>query len=248
MRCHVFLDLDDTLFQTRPKCPPDVELSPAAFRRDDTPLSFMTPQQVRLLDLFSGSANVIPVTARNADAFRRVRLRFSSLAVLDFGGVILMPDGSPDAAWDARIRPQARGIASELERWRDSLQSFVEAHRLGASVRVIADLDMPLYLVLKHPHGDVGALERVRRDGLAGLDAARFFVHFNDNNLSIVPRFLGKEQAVGYMLEHLLDNEPRLTIGVADSDTDAGFLALCDFALLPRHSQLAQRLLDESGD
>ena len=245
MRVYVFLDLDGTLFQTRPKCPPGIELHPAALRRDGNPLSFMTARQARLFEMLSSSASVIPTTARNLDAFRRVRLPFTSLAILDFGGVILLPDGSPDPDWDARVRPQVIAVAGELERQRAALQSFVEAHHLGVSVRIIGDLDMPLYLVMKHPGGDVSALDRVRREALADLDRERFFVHANDNNLSIVPRFLGKERAAEYVISRHLGSEPVLTIGVGDSFTDAAFMNLCDFALLPHGSQLAARLVCE---
>ncbi len=244
MRVHVFLDLDGTLFQTRPKCPPGEGLAPAAFRRDGTPLSFMTPRQVRLFETLCATADIIPTTARNLDAFRRVRLPFTSLAILDFGGVILLPDGAADPNWDAIIRPQTHAIAPHLERWQQRLQEFIEVNRLGVSVRIIGDLDMPLYVVMKHPDGNLDALARIRREALADLDPERFSLHDNDNNLSIVPRFLGKEKAVEYVIQHHLDPEPTLTIGVGDSLSDAAFLGVCDFALLPRHSQLGQRLIE----
>jgi hypothetical protein len=245
MQVYVFLDLDDTLFQTRPKCPPGESLRTAAVRRDDTPLSFMTPRQERLLDLLSASATVIPTTARNLESFRRVKLPFSSRVILNFGGVILLPDGSPDPAWDARVRPLARAVAGELNAQRDRLADFVEKHTLDVSVRVIGDFDMPLYVVMKHPAGDLDALSRIRREALAGLDRGRFFIHHNDNNLSVVPRFLGKEHAVGHVLAQL--ERPRLTIGVGDSRTDAGYLGLCDFALMPSTSQLWRTLAEAQG-
>src|SRR5687767_11844338 len=121
MRTVVFLDLDDTVFQTRPKCPPGEPLRPAALGRDGLPLSFSTPRQQTLLDLFA-SATVVPTTARNLDAFRRVRLPFTSFAVLDFGGVVLLPDGTPDPAWDAIVRPQALALAGELKHLASVLQ------------------------------------------------------------------------------------------------------------------------------
>jgi hypothetical protein len=242
MRCYVFLDLDDTVFQTRPKCPPGVELRPVAYQPDGTPLSYMTPQQVALFDLLTASATVIPTTARNLNAFRQVRLPFSSFAIIDFGGVILLPDGSPDPAWDAHVRPLSASVADELESWRESLQSFVERHSLGVRVRLLGDLDMPLYIVMKHPAGDVSALDRVRNEAMTGLDRERYFVHANDNNLSIVPRFLGKDRAVRHLIDHHLRGEKVMTIGAADSDTDSAFLGLCDYVMLPRHSQLASRL------
>src|SRR4051794_419713 len=115
MRTYVFLDLDDTILQTRLKCPPGEPLHPAAYRRDGSPLSFMTGRQQALLGLLTRGASVIPTTARNLDAFRRVGLAFPHLAILDFGGVVLLPDGTPDPAWDAVVRPQALALAGELQ-------------------------------------------------------------------------------------------------------------------------------------
>ena len=250
MRVVVFLDLDDTIFQTRQKCPAGEEGSAAAFRRDGTPLSFMTARQSQLFEMLSAAAEVIPVTARNLETFRRVRLPFSSSGVIDFGGVILLPDGSPDPAWDALIRPQALAVGDELERLQRLLQGFVDVERLGVSVRLLGDFEMPLYLVMKHPEGEIRTLDRIRREALAALDRERFFIHANDNNLSVVPRFLGKERAVRFILERRLGSEPVLTIGVGDSVTDAAFLNVCDFAMMPCQSQLARRLLglEPSGD
>src|SRR5689334_914937 len=102
MQTFVFLDLDDTILQTRPKCPAGEPIHPAAHGRDGQPLSFITDRQRALLDLFA-AATVIPTTARNHDAFRRVRLLFTGHAILDFGGVILRPDGTPDPGWDAVV-------------------------------------------------------------------------------------------------------------------------------------------------
>jgi hydroxymethylpyrimidine pyrophosphatase-like HAD family hydrolase len=244
MRVHVFLDLDGTLFQTRPKCPPGEELISAAVRRDDTPLSFMTARQARLLELLRSADSVIPTTARNLDAFRRVHLLFPSLAILDFGGVILLTDGSPDLIWDAIIRPEAHAIATDLKRRCESLEAFIKANHLGVNLRLISDLDMPLYLVMKHPEGNLDALARIRHEALTDLDPERFFLHDNDNNLSVVPRFLGKERAVKHVIEHHLPDEPALTIGVGDSFSDAAFLGVCDYAMLPRCSQLADSLVE----
>src|SRR5262249_43613304 len=174
MRVVVFLDLDDTLFQTRPKCPPGESLAPGALDHAGQPLSFMTPRQERLLTLFRG-ATIVPATARNLAAFRNVTVPFDSFAVLDFGGVVLLPDRSPDAEWDAHVRPRAVKVGPELEHLCATMQGYSEAHRLGVRVRVIGDFGMPLYIVAKHPAGDVSALELLRREALPDLDAQRFF-------------------------------------------------------------------------
>ncbi|MCI0377937.1 MAG: hypothetical protein L0215_10040 [Gemmataceae bacterium] len=240
MRVCVFLDLDDTLFQTLPKCPKDEERRPAAFARDGRPNSFMTGKQVRLLEMFEQCAEVIPVTARNLDAFRRVRVPFRSLAILDFGGVVLMPDGSPDRDWEARIRPQAEAAGGTLHALLESVQEFIARKNLGVSARLIHDFDMPLYIVMKHPDGNEDALGRIRAEHLSNLDLSAFFLHQNGNNLSIVPRFLGKEHAVAYVLEKHFAHV--VSIGVGDSLTDVPFLKQCDFLMMPSRSQLVEAL------
>lgn len=241
MNVYTFLDLDDTLFQTLPKCPPDQPRRNAAYRKDGEPLSFMTDRQARMFELLDAHTIVIPVTARSLDAFRRVELPFRSQAVLDFGGVILNQDGQPDAAWDTLIRPQAHAIAGALSDTLDSIHQFSARHALGANPRLIADFDMPLYVVVKHSDADIAALDRIRCELLPTLDLKLFFIHANGNNLSIVPRFLGKEHAVRYLLNHLPDG-PRLTIGVGDSASDVPFLRLCDFIMAPGCSQLVDAL------
>jgi len=240
MRIVLFLDLDDTIFQTIPKCPPGETVHPVAFGRDGAPLSFMTTRQRALLDIWLRSACVIPTTARSLDAFRRVDLPFDQLAILDFGGVVLLPDGKVDPIWDAQIRPRIYGIANELTACQRDIQRFIDQHHLGASARVIADFDMPLYVVVKHARADVAQLRRIRDELLPTLHLASFVVHMNDNNLSIVPAFLGKEHAVQYVVDHHFGAAPILTIGMGDSLSDVAFLNRCDFRMTPRVCQLAR--------
>ena len=100
---------------------------------------------------------------------------------------------------------------------------------------------MPLYIVMKHPAGDLAALGRVADECLPRLDLARFFVHFNHNNLSLAPRHLGKEHAVRFLRDRL--GTDILTIGVADSLSDVPYLSLCDAMMTPRATQLAGAIL-----
>lgn len=253
MQTIVLLDLDDTIFQTRGKCPQG-ELSslvPAAFDRDGNPLSYTSERQRKFFEWLSASATVIPVTARSVSAFRRVALPFTHAAIVDFGAVVLQPDGTLDEQWDAQVRPAVLPLADELNRICAAWQSESDTLSLGVRVRVISDFEMPLYVVAKHPHGNVAALRTLRDSYLAKLSVGttddRFFVHFNDNNLSVVPRCLGKERAVGYVLQRYVGNETALTLGLGDSLSDAAFLAMCDFAVMPGNSQLL-RTISNAGE
>ena len=243
MRIVLFLDLDDTIFQTRPKCPAGEDAVPAARGRDGEVLSFMTERQRTWLAALSRAATVIPTTARNLNAFRRVDLKFDHLAILDFGGVVLLPDGTLDPRWDAEIRPRALETAKKLKDHLQNVEHLIASRNLGARARLVSDFDMPLYLVVKHSDGDGSKLEPIRESLLASVDPAEFFVHTNGNNLSLVPRFLGKERAVRFVLQHHLGSEPMLTLGMGDSLTDGPFLDLCDYSILPQASQLARHRL-----
>jgi hypothetical protein len=242
VKVYAFLDLDDTLFQTLPKCPPGEACRAAAFRKDGAALSYMTRRQERLFEVLGSIGTIIPVTARNLDSFRRVDLPFTSMAILDFGGVVLLPGGQPDPDWDARVRPQALAVGAALERLVGSVIDFVERKKLAARARVIHDFDMPLYAVMKHPDGDVRTLERIAAEHLPTQPLDDFCVHANGNNLSIVPRFLGKEHAVAYLLERHVAGRDALSVGIGDSVSDVPFLRLCDFLMTPRGSQLAAML------
>lgn len=249
MQTIVLLDLDDTIFQTRSKCPPGelTSLVPAAFDRDGHPLSFISQRQRQFFEWLSASATVIPVTARSVGAFRRVTLPFNHAAIVDFGAVVLQPDGTLDAQWDSQVRTVVLPLADELHRICTAWQSVNDTLSLGVRVRVISDFEMPLYVVAKHPNGNVAALRTLQDRCLATMQDDkpddRFVVHFNDNNLAIVPRCLGKERAVEYVLNRYAGDEPRLTLGIGDSLSDVPFLSKCDFAIAPGNSQIIRTLL-----
>ena len=242
MQILAFLDLDDSLFQTRPKCPPGATLSPGALARDGTALSFMTEKQKRFFDLLDETATIIPTTARNRDAFLRVQLPFRSYAILNFGGVVLLPDGSLDQQWDVRIRSRSLALQDSFLKLHQQIETFNETQSLGVRTRIISDFDMPLYIVSKHPGANLSALDAIQNDCLPGLDLSGFFIHRNHNNLSLVPEFLGKEFAVKHILDTYFSDIPVMTLGLGDSRSDAGFVKMCDFAMMPGQSQLASDL------
>ncbi|MDR1462209.1 MAG: hypothetical protein LBI68_03615 [Azoarcus sp.] len=241
----LFADLDDTLFQSRRKCPPCDGLVPVAYLKDGSAHSFATPAQDNLLALFQCEMTVIPVTARNADAFQRVRLDFPHGGIMDYGGIIITPDGRPDAHWLERSAARGAHSFAALDAMLHQIAAHAAANGAAVRARLINDFDIPLYLCAKSREGDERALDAieaaVRRDcGEGGLPLR---VHRNGNNLAVLPDWLDKRHAVEYMIECLRrEHGEIITIGMGDSLSDIAFMSACDYALVPRASQIATRL------
>jgi hydroxymethylpyrimidine pyrophosphatase-like HAD family hydrolase len=131
-----------------------------------------------------------------------------------------------------------------LESLRAGIHAYCQRHGIEARARVLGDFGLALYVVVKHPSGDLAAMERVYREHVASLEDDRFAVHRNGNNISIVPRAVSKESAVRFLIETYAAGA--ITIGLGDSLSDAAFLAACDFGMLPRGSQLFQSLVSRA--
>ncbi len=245
-RVIALVDLDDTLFQTQRKCPPEIaadRLTPLGFARDGAPLSFATPRQKHFIDWLADTTLLIPVTARSRDALARAHIPYRA-AICAHGGVILRDCGTADPGWADTMRAGAAAHATTLARLGDAITAAAQARLEPVSVRVLAEEGFPLYVLAKHDHADADALAAVLDDAVPCAPAG-WTVHSNGNNIALLPPYLGKEKAVAALLPQLRTNHPDSpVIGIGDSLTDAPFMRLCDFAMLPTAAQLAGRLFD----
>jgi hypothetical protein len=243
VRAIALVDLDDTLFQTLGKCPPDVPaeaLAPIGYARDGAPLSYATPRQMSFLDWLSDSTLLIPVTARSRDALERVRIGWTR-AICAHGGLILDSAGGADPRWHDRMAAQAQAHAGSLAALAQRILD--EAGGAPLRVRVLEEGGLPLYVLAKHSDGDAEALAAAI-DPVVPEVPAGWTVHRNGNNAAFLPPFLGKQHAVEYLMPELRRQYPDApVIGIGDSLTDAPFMALCDFAMMPSRSQLGAMAL-----
>jgi hypothetical protein len=242
MRAITLVDLDDTLFQTLRKCPPDVpfdKLTPIGFTADGTPISYATPQQLSFIRLLNETTYFVPVTARSLDALRRVRLDFGQ-AICAHGGMILDTSGALDVTWDTKIRAQAIQHAATTERLTKALILAADNAGLPVHARIQMEGDIKLYPLARHEDADEAALNCVA-DAVAGTLPAGWTDHRNSNAVAFLPPFLAKQHAVAHILPGLRTQFPNaVVIGIGDSITDAPFMDMCDFAMTPAASQLAK--------
>ncbi|WP_426191744.1 hypothetical protein [Massilia sp. DWR3-1-1] len=241
----LFADLDDTLFQSREKCAPGADLVPTAFLKDGSPISYSTAAQRDFLAFAQQGMTVIPATARNIDAYRRVKLDFSSYAVLDYGGIVLAPGGAVDPAWLARMQVAMQAALPGLQALAALIDAWAVRTGFGGRARLIEDCATPFYLVVKDPDKVAARLAPIEHEvvqpWLDAIDGGRdYFIHRNGNNLAILPNALNKSHAVAYVTELLrAEHGDIITFGIGDSRSDARFMAACDYAIVPRASQLA---------
>lgn len=247
MRRYCFLDLDDTIFQTLRKCPDPVSAVPAAYDKAGEALSFITPKQQDLLAWLHESSLVIPTTARNLRAFRAVSLRWEGPAILNCGATILQPEGTLCEEWDQQMRPKLKELEPLLEESLAWMKARTEKLGLALRLRIVTDFGMHVYIVAKNVEPASGDLFQLYQHISGEGVPEEFFVHFNDNNLAIIPRVSGKEAAVRFVLERerALHDEECLAIGIGDSLSDIPFFGVTDFALIPRRSQIMTKLLKD---
>ena len=249
MRAIAFVDLDDTLFQTIRKCPADVPehaLTPLGFAKDGSPLSYATPRQMAFISWLTETTMFVPVTARGLDGLRRVRIPFTA-AVCAHGGVVLGVDGELDKQWASHVAEQADAHAPMLATLSEAVTHSAATLGTRLSVRVLSEGPIGLYVLIKHPDAiDVELNAAV--DGMLGAVPAGWTVHRNGNNIAIMPPYLGKAHAVTHILPRLRARYPDAsTLGIGDSLTDAPYMSLCDFAMTPTGSQLANAFRAGTG-
>ena len=238
----VFLDLDDTLFQSRRKCPPEDDLHPVAFLRDGSANSFMTAKQRALWRFLESNATLIPTTARDLDALCRVDLSFPSWRIIDYGGVLLDPAGRPEPNWMARMEQVSHQSLDDLENLADAANAFIRQQGLKAQIQLIEDFGLTFFLVAKYRdnrEADLDALQRGLMQPWVADRSGAYRLHRHGNNLAVLPCGLGKEHAVRYLIDRLSDEWGELlTVGIGDSLIDGAFMAECDYSITPRGSQL----------
>ncbi|MES2886697.1 MAG: hypothetical protein V4739_01685 [Pseudomonadota bacterium] len=245
-RVCLFVDLDDSLFNSLRKCAPGAVLQPAALLANGDVISYTSQGQRALLAWLRQGAVVIPVTARSVDAFARVLVDLPGPAVVSFGGVILDAQRRPDLQWAARMAPELAAARPFLDEAFAKVTAWIAAHRTDAWVKLVEELGQTQYLLSKHRSANAQALSEMAEQVLAPLAAAHpgWRVHQNDNNLTLLPPCLDKAHAVAYLMETLRASAGEIvTVGLGDSLSDTGFLSLCDYAMAPRGTQLGRRLL-----
>lgn len=226
-----FVDLDDTLFRSPAR---GGRGRAVTVTRDGRPYSYMSPQQQQLFALLRRAGRVIPTTARVPAQLRRVRLPFDDCAICANGAVILDPDGARVSPWAERVAARVGALSAGPE----AVLRLARGAPGGSDLRIeaVAVDGRPLMIDARHPERripPVRAWARALRPRLPGdwlLDRAR-------DRALLHPRGVDKRSAVRWFVEHRVE-QPALILGAGDRQGDHGFMAACDFAMMPTGSVL----------
>lgn len=226
-------DIDDSILQSGRKSG-NGPLEAVAVDKAGQPCGFMRPEQRALFDQLNATTTLVPNTARDSKTLARVQLPFSSWKICSYGGLILRPDGQPESRWQDHITAEVernKEVVAEQERYLDE-----GAARLGIDVHrwCLVDGGNRLYLVAKHKQRNAAELALLR-DVVSKTLPSDWQLHYNDNNLALIPSFLGKEKAATWLINEL---KPTLVLGLGDSLIDLPFMGGCHYALVPTHSQI----------
>lgn len=243
MQRYIFLDLDDTVFQTRKKCPANAEqLATCAYLPTGVANSFATEKQQWLWQWLNAGFKVIPVTGRDADAFSRVDLSFQNEIVLNHGAVILNAQRQLNLNWMQHMQEHLSLCQSEFAELWHEIEAYCARHA-RFQPRLVIDFDVTWYGVIKHADKTEAHLRPLLETVIKphpSICQGNLYWHLNGNNLAVLPRVLNKESAVRYLLQQYQQQGPVLSFAAGDSLSDAPFLALCDYAIIPKNTQLHQ--------
>jgi hypothetical protein len=70
----------------------------------------MIPPQRILFEKILKNCWIVPATARSREAYSRVLLAFNHGAILDFGGLLLTPNGQIDCVWKDIIAQRLKSL------------------------------------------------------------------------------------------------------------------------------------------
>lgn len=229
-------DLDQTLVYSRrafrlPPGTPEPELAVAEVY-DGGPAGFLTRAAADLLPRLATVAELVPVTTRTLEQYRRIELNLRRMGVrprfaVTANGGSLLVDGEPDRSWERTVQQRLAASGRPLEEVRRLAESVADP----SWVRTMRVADGWFVYLVAH--------ERQLIPDLTGLEAellaAGWTLSVQGRKVYLVPAALTKQAALAEVVRRC---GATAVAAAGDSLLDAGMLADADVAIRPAHGEL----------
>lgn len=195
-------------------------------------------------------AELIPVTGRDELQLLEVPAAFTSWQILLYGAVVLTPEGTEDDGWRRLTHDiQARhGGAVALAA--QAIEHISMFGQLELDAELVQRGGSPLLVRVTHPHHLELAVRQAAADWQTWIDDGPFAAHLrlvqDGLTLIVLPRELGTDGAVNYVMNALSDLD--LSVGVGARESDRAFLALCDLTIIPGNTAWLEHTTIELED
>ena len=233
----LFLDLDDTIIQTKRKTNFDREVNIASFTQDKQVSSYIYKGLNNFLDvLLDNNIILVPVTARSLSSYQRTIFSKDpriNLVVLNFSGIILI-NNNIDLYWEEKIKQDYKSI-KDINTLYEDLLNFVKLN-FDKELKIVNVDNFYINIHNKQYSYDnfVNAeIKELLKRYL--LDKDNFYLYQNENVFGILPKFLNKSKAVSYIKNKY---QPIFSIAGGDNISDLDFMNLADFKLIPQNSSI----------
>lgn len=250
MKTVVFTDLDETLLRSSRRGDPGNEDILAAVDKEGKAISYQSQKQLALYQLVRTTDRLIAVTGRSAAAYERVRIPFVHEAIVHHGAMILNQSGQPEIEYAKQVHDDLCNSSQILENQWKHVQRMIS--QMSAPLRIYRQMldEKTIEVCVKHINPNESSLGQ---PGTNIFDSWNILgdevrVHWNGNNLALLPRRVDKLRAVSWLREHLEARiGPFLSIAAGDSNTDHPFMSACDYYIVPSGSQIDDQLTGSGG-
>lgn len=181
-------------------------------------ISFMTEKSHELIRRVGERVNLVPVTTRTEEQYRRIDLGIGAQYALICNGGVLLVNGREDESWYRESLRLTDGCGEELKKAKDCLEAD---EKRTLNVRDIRGLF--LFTKSAEPEALAARLRRV-------LDQERTDVFINGQKVYVLPKMLNKGTAVDRLRRRLQADK---VIAAGDSEFDVPMLLRADAAFAP---------------
>lgn len=228
-----FVDLDDSLFQTKRKS--EFGVFPATNTKIEEKTSFFTIKQRSFIDyIFSAKDTlVIPLTARTCEQYKRTVL-FGDQRIIFHGlyyGGALFYRGTLMHSYSSTIQHSLKISLNKLEDLSFALKSL-----LSPAAKII-NVDSFYYFIKNISDHELSLLFEKVSDLSDCIE-----VYVGEKGVTLLPKIINKSSIVSFLCDQL---KPKLVFGLGDSFSDLAFLNKCDFKIISHIGQLNQKLNEE---